>query len=108
MPVTLRLTLDRRTDVAYLHLAATAPGGVLGPTLLLEPDDLCPGAVAMDVRAADRVFVGFEFQIASACLPAELLVRAARIDGGHLEQRLHARAEPLLQGVRPSRPHPTQ
>ena len=80
----MHLTYDATTDVAYLSFRATGPADILGPTLLLEHDRDFPGAVALDFGLLDGRVVGLEFQAASACLPAELLVAAERIDGGHL------------------------
>jgi uncharacterized protein YuzE len=80
----MRLTYDATTDVAYLALRATGPADILGPTLLVEHDHDFPGAVALDFGLLDGRVVGLEFQSASACLPAELLLTAERIDGGHL------------------------
>ena len=91
MPARYHLTWDATTDVAYLSLRDAGPADVLGPTLLLEPDRAFAGVVAMDFSLADGRVVGFEFQFASACLPAELLASAERIDGGHLTRRTEAR-----------------
>jgi uncharacterized protein YuzE len=93
----MHLTYDATTDVAYLALRATGPADVLGPTLLLEHDRDFPGAVALDFGLLDGRVVGLEFQAASACLPAELLAAAERVDGEHLvriaEMRLGRRVE---------------
>ena len=86
----MRLTYDATTDVAYLSLRATGPADLLGPTLLLEHDRAFPGAVALDFGLLDGRVVGLEFQMASACLPAELLATAERVDGGHLAHRRDA------------------
>ena len=97
MPVELRLTHDATTDVAYLALRDSGPTDASGPTLLVERDREFPGLVAMDFALADGRVVGFEFLLASACLPAELLLRAERIDGGHLELILEKRIRPVLR-----------
>ena len=76
----MRLTYDATTDVAYLTLRATGPADVLGPTLLLECDRDFAGAVALDFGLLDGKVVGLEFQAASACLPAELLLTAERVE----------------------------
>ena len=93
----MRLTYDATTDVAYLALRSTGPADVLGPTLLLENDRDFPGVVALDFGLLDGRVVGLEFQAASACLPAELLAAAERIDGRHLahitEMRLGRRVQ---------------
>lgn len=96
MSVSLKLTYDATVDVAYLTLRPTGPADVLGPTLLLENDRAFPGAVAMDFGLLDGRAVGFEFQMASACLPAELLVQAECSDGRSLSDRFEAR---ILRGV---------
>ncbi|HEX9044206.1 MAG TPA: DUF2283 domain-containing protein [Candidatus Limnocylindrales bacterium] len=83
----LSLTYDAVTDVAYLALRSTGPADELGPTLLLmERDPGFGGNVALDFALADGRVVGFEFARASACLPAELIAGANRIDGRHLER----------------------
>ncbi len=87
----MRLTHDATTDVAYLSLRAVRPGELLGPTLLVEPDREFPGAVGLDFSLADGRAVGLEFQLASACLPAELLAGAERADGENLQRRLEER-----------------
>jgi uncharacterized protein YuzE len=87
----MRLTYDATTDVAHLSLRAVRPGELLGPTLLVEPDCEFPGAVGLDFSLADGRVVGLEFQMASACLPAELLAGAERADGHDLEGRLEER-----------------
>ena len=97
MSVSLKLTYDATVDVAYLSLRPTGPADVLGPTLLLEHDRAFPGAVAMDFGLLDGSVVGFEFQMASACLPAELLAQAERTDGRSVSDRLEAR---ILRGSR--------
>ena len=81
MSVSLNLTYDATVDVAYLTLRTTGPADVLGPTLLLENDRAFAGAVAMGFGLLDGRAVGFEFQMASACLPVELLAQAERSDG---------------------------
>lgn len=91
MPVSLKLTYDATVDVAYLTLRPTGPADALGPTLLLEHDQAFAGAVAMDFGLLDGRVVGFEFQMASACLPADLLVRAERTDGLSLGDRIEER-----------------
>jgi hypothetical protein len=90
----MRLTYDATTDVANLSLRAVRPGELLGPTLLVEPDHDFPGAVGLDFSLADGCVDGLEFQLASACLPAELLAGAVRADGENLQRRL----EELLLG----------
>jgi uncharacterized protein YuzE len=94
MPI--RLTLDATTDVAYLELRPTGPADVLGPALLLETDRAFAGHVIADFTLADGRLVGLELQHASACLPADLLVAAERIDGQNLERRLDQRLGRLL------------
>ena len=89
MPI--RVTYDATTDVAYIALRATGPTDVFGPTLLLENDRAFHGAVGADFTLGDGRLVGFEVQMASRCLPAELLASAERIDGQHLSQMLHMR-----------------
>jgi len=91
MPLSLTLSYDAEVDVAYLTLRQLARGELLGPTLLLEHDRDFPGAVALDFGAVDGRAVGLEFQMASACLPAELLVGAARTDGQSLAARFDER-----------------
>jgi hypothetical protein len=81
MSVSLNLTYDATVDVAYLTLRTTGPADVLGPTLLLENDRAFAGAVAMGFGLLDGRAVGFEFQMASACLAVELLAQAERSDG---------------------------
>lgn len=97
MPISFKLTWDAEVDVAYLTLRPTGPADVLGPTLLLEHDRAFAGAVAMDFGLLDGRVVGFEFQMASACLPAELLAQAERTDGMSVSDRLGAR---ILRGFR--------
>ena len=97
MSVSLKLTYDATVDVAYLTLRPTGPADVLGPTLLLEHDRAFAGAVAMDFGLLDGRVVGFEFQMASSCLPAELLAAAERSDGKSVSDRLGAR---ILRGLR--------
>lgn len=98
MSVSLMLTHDATVDVAYPTLCPTGPGDVLGPTLLLENDRAFPGAVAMDFGLLDGRVVGFEFQMASACLPAELLAAAERVDGRSLSDRLEERILRAFRG----------
>jgi uncharacterized protein YuzE len=88
----MRLTYDATTDVAYLALRAVRSGELLGPTLLVEPDREFPGAVALDFSQVDGRVVGLEFQMASVCLPAELLATAERTDGRSIVDRLDERA----------------
>lgn len=95
MSVSLKLTWDATVDVAYLTLRPTGPADVLGPTLLLEHDRAFAGAVALDFGLLDGRAVGLEFQMASACLPAELLAVAERTDGTSVSDRLEAR---ILRG----------
>lgn len=94
----MRLSYDATTDVAYLSLHPVRPGEVLGPTLLLETDRDFPGAVALDFSQDDGRVIGLEFQMASACLPAELLATAERTDGRSLENRFDERVAPHLAG----------
>ena len=84
--VSLKLAYDAEVDVADLTLRPTGPADVLGPTLLLESDGAFTGAVAMDFGLLDGRVVGFEFQMASACLPAELLAQAERTDGANVSR----------------------
>jgi uncharacterized protein YuzE len=95
----MRLTYDATTDTAYLALRPLGPAEPLGPTLLVEPDPSLAGVVAVDVSLADGRVVGLEFQVASACLPAELLARVERVDGHHLEQRYAERVTRRLAGT---------
>lgn len=106
----LRLTWDATTDVAYLVMAPTGPGDILGPTLLLEHDPEFAGAVSADFTVADGRLVGLEFQMASACLPAAWLAAAERIDGEHLGRRFEERFERRMRTGRmpsdgPARTH---
>jgi uncharacterized protein YuzE len=94
MPI--HLTYDGKTDVAYLQLRATGPNDVMGPALILEHDRAFPGVVIADFTLIDGVLVGFEFQFASLCLPADLLAGAERIDGQHLMRRFGERIGRLL------------
>ena len=93
----MRLRYEATTDVAYLSFRATGPEDLIGPTLLFEHDRDFPGAVALDFGLLEGRVVGLEFQAASACLPAELLAAAERIDGQHLaritEMRLGRRVQ---------------
>jgi uncharacterized protein YuzE len=100
----MHLTYDATTDVAYLSFRATGPADVLGPTLLLEHDRDFPGAVALDFGLLDGRVVGLEFQAASACLPAELLAVAERIDGQHLAHIAEMRLGRRVQSSRARRP----
>ncbi len=97
MSVSLKLTWDATVDVAYLTLRPTGPTDILGPTLLLEPDRAFAGVVALDFGLGDGRAVGLEFQMASACLPAELLAQAERTDGRSVSDRLEER---ILRGSR--------
>ena len=94
MPI--RVTYDATTDVAYIALRATGPTDVFGPTLLLENDRAFHGAVGADFTLGDGRLVGFEVQMASRCLPAELLATAERIDGHHVALRFGERVERRL------------
>ena len=94
MPI--HLTYDGKIDVAYLQLRSTGPADVIGPALILEHDRAFPGVVVADFTLIDGVLVGFEFQFASLCLPAELLVSAERIDGQHALRRFGDRIGRLL------------
>jgi uncharacterized protein YuzE len=95
----MRLTYDATTDTAYLALRPLGAAEPLGPTLLVEPDPSLAAVVAVDVSLVDGRVVGLEFQVASACLPAELLTRAERVDGCHLEQRYAERVARRLSGA---------
>ena len=95
MSVSLTLTYDATVDVAYLTLRSTGPADVLGPTLLLEQDRAFAGVVGMDFGLIDGRVVGFEFLMASACLPAELLAAAECSDGRSVSEHLGAR---ILRG----------
>ena len=96
----MRLTYDATTDVAYLSFRATGPADVLGPTLLVEADRDFAGAVALDFGLLDGRVVGLEFQAASACLPAQLLAAAERIDGDHLARIAQMRLGRRVQSSR--------
>ncbi len=87
----MRLTYDATTDIAYLSLRPLGPHEQLGPTLLVERDREFAGVVAVDFSLVDGRVVGLEFQLASACLPAELLVDTERTDGRSLERRYEER-----------------
>jgi uncharacterized protein YuzE len=100
----MRLTYDATTDVAYFSFRATGPADVLGPTLLLEHDRDFPGVVALDFGLFDGRIVGLEFQAASACLPAKLLLTAERIDGRHLAHITEMRLGRRVQSSRAGRP----
>jgi uncharacterized protein YuzE len=100
----MRLTYDATTDVAYLSFRATGPADILGPTLLLDHDRDFPAAVALDFGILDGRVVGLEFQRASACLPAELLLTAERIDGRHLARITEMRLGRRVQSSRAGRP----
>jgi len=101
----MRLTYDATTDVAYLSLRPLAQGELLGPTLLLENDREFPGAVALDFSLADGRVIGLEFQMASACLPVELLATAERRDGEGLADRFAERLARHIAGPgNPARP----
>jgi uncharacterized protein YuzE len=99
----MRLTYDATADVAYLVLRVTGPADILGPTLLLEHDRDFAGAVALDFGLLDGRVVGLEFQAASACLPAELLLAAERIDGEHLARIAEMRLGRRVQSSRGDR-----
>lgn len=93
----LHLTWDAKTDVAYLQLRQTGPADVIGPALILETDGrFFPHLVIADFTLIDGCLVGFEFHTASACLPAELLATAERIDGQNLSRRFGERIARLL------------
>ena len=100
----MRLTYDVTTDVAYLSLRPVANGEPVGPTLLLETDDAFAGFVALDFSLADGRAVGLEFQRASACLPAELLATAERVDGRHLARIAEMRFGRRVQSSNAARP----
>jgi uncharacterized protein YuzE len=104
----MRFTYDATTDLAYLSFRATGPADVLGPTLLLEHDRDFPGAVALDFGFLDGRVVGLEFQAASACLPAELLAAAERIDGQHLARITEMRVGRRVQSPSAARRGPLQ
>ena len=95
MSIALALTYDATVDVAYLALHPTGPADILGPTLFLEHDRAFAGVVGMDFGLIDGRVVGFEFLMASACLPAELLAAAERSDGRSVSERFGAR---ILRG----------
>lgn len=98
------LTYDATVDVAYLVLRPTGPGDILGPTLLLENDRAFAGAVSADFTLADARLVGLEFQMASTCLPPDLLLSAERMDGQNVLRRLDERWERrIAMGRRPGR-----
>jgi len=99
----MRLRYDATTDVAYLSFRATGPEDLIGPTLLFEHDRDFPGAVALDFGLLDGRVVGLEFQAASACLPAELLLTAERIDGEHLARIAEMRLGRRVQSSRGDR-----
>lgn len=97
----MRLTYDATTDVAYLSLRPLRAGELLGPTLLVEPDPDFPGGVALDFSAEDGRVVGFELQLASACVPSELLATAERTDGRSVASRFDERVgRRLAAGLR--------
>jgi uncharacterized protein YuzE len=96
------LTYDATTDVAYLQLRATGPSDVIGPALILEHDRAFHGMVIADFTLTDGCLVGFEFLAASACLPAELLASAERIDGQHATRRFGERIGRLLAAANPA------
>ena len=100
----MRLSYDATKDVAYLSLRPLAQGEPVGPTLLLETDREFGGFVALDFSLADGRAVGLEFQMASACLPAELLVAAERVDGGHLARITEMRLGRGVQSLSADRP----
>ena len=100
----MRLTYDATTDVAYLFLRPLAQGESIGPTLLLETDHAFAGFVALDFSLRDGQALGLEFQMASACLPAELLVAAERVDGGHLARITEMRLGRGVQSLSADRP----
>ena len=104
----MRFTYDATTDVAYLSFRATGPADLLGPTLLLKPDRDFSGTVALDFGLLDGRVVGLEFQRASACPPAELLVAAERIDGGYLARIVEMRLGRGVQSPGAGRPAPVQ
>jgi uncharacterized protein YuzE len=87
----MRLTYDATTDLAYPSLRPVHSGEPLGPTLLLENGREFPGAVSLSFSQADGRAVGLEFQMASTCLPAELLGGAERTDGRSLRDRFNVR-----------------
>jgi uncharacterized protein YuzE len=92
----MRLTYDATTDVAYLSLRAVRRGEPLGPTLLVELDREFPGLVTLDFSLLDGRVVGLEFQMASACVPAELLATAERSDSRSLADRYQERVASRL------------
>lgn len=104
----MRLTYDATTDVAYLSLRSLAQGEFLGPTLLLETDPEFPGAVALDFSLTDGRVIGLEFQMASACLPAELLATAERRDGEGLADRFVERLARHIAGPGNGSVHPPE
>ena len=98
----MHLTYDAKTDIGYLQLRATGPADVIGPALFLERDPEFHGFVMADFTLIDGCLVGFEFQFASACLPAELLATAERIDGQNLSRRFGERIGRLLSEGMPA------
>ena len=106
----MRLTYDATTDVAYLSLRDLLLEELLGPTLFVETDPEFPGFVALDFSLTDGRVVGLEFQMATACLPAELLVTAESSDGQTVQQRIDERVLRRLRRtsrVPGSTPRPT-
>jgi uncharacterized protein YuzE len=98
----MHLSYDGDTDVAYLSLRATGPTDVMGPALILETDGrLFPHLVIADYVLGDGGLVGFEFHDASACLPAELLATAERMDGQNATRRFGERIARLLEHGKP-------
>jgi hypothetical protein len=98
----LHLTYDATTDIAYLELRSTGPADIIGPALFLERDRAFPGFVIADFTLIDGCLVGFEFQYANACLPADLLATAERIDGQNVTRRFGQRIARLLAPSRPT------
>lgn len=64
---------------------------------MVESDREFHGSVAMDFALDDGRIIGFEIGKASACLPAELLARAERIDGRHLDVIVEKRIRPAFR-----------
>lgn len=100
MAVTVHLTWDAKSDIAYLYLRPLAPGDIIGPTLFCEQDWAFNGNVRVDFLPADGRLVGFEIEQASTALPTELLAGAERNDGRHAFDRLTERFEPVVRAMR--------
>jgi hypothetical protein len=86
-----------RRSTSADDVVAAGPSDLLGPALLLEPDPEFAGTVIADFTLANGRLVGLEFLRASACLPADLLASAQRIDDEHLARRVEARNYPITR-----------